>query len=457
MKTTIKTTLLTIAMMLTFGTVQAQIDLNKIGDKVKGKVETKISNKILTKKDEIKTENINKAKEAIPKPDLAKPLGKGGAYNYKKKYKPSVKALAADPKASDQTVEAKYNKSVAEIHAAYEQFDPEAFPYQPYYKYKELWYLHDEESEKFRNEQFTLAVVNISKQPSGVEYIFPYTAVESPTGEKVVVTNDEFFRNAWTALYIADPQSALAFHKYVQVVMFENRKFEIKYAYKLSDKQKGIVDAKTGTLLFAPSEDLYVHAQELRKEQALTLARTAMPIDYLRYYVTELFVQYETETNPIVKYIVCFKIDGIMENIFRKHKDYKSSDVVNRKIEASYTVLKDQIFDVETNVRAHFAPTVEMPKGVKIDAATAAKVNSLAKERLGDEYVKTIFLGNKWSEFKENKYPYRVMHLSIPVAIIVKRGDKYLINYYDIAKSPHGGDWNMMVKMGAGFQPVNYK
>ena len=103
MKTTIKTTLLTIAMMLTFGTVQAQIDLNKIGDKVKGKVETKISNKILTKKDEIKTENINKAKEAIPKPDLAKPLGKGGAYNYKKKYKPSVKALAADPKASDQT------------------------------------------------------------------------------------------------------------------------------------------------------------------------------------------------------------------------------------------------------------------------------------------------------------------------------------------------------------------
>ena len=84
-------------------------------------------------------------------------------------------------------------------------------------------------------------------------------------------------------------------------------------------------------------------------------------------------------------------------------------------------------------------------------------MNSLAKERLGDEYVKTIFLGNKWSEFKENKYPYRVMHLSIPVAIIVKRGDKYLINYYDIAKSPHGGDWNMMVKMGAGFQPVNYK
>ncbi|MDN3607817.1 hypothetical protein [Kaistella yonginensis] len=45
MKTTIKTTLLTIAMMLTFGTVQAQIDLNKIGDKVKGKVETKLVTK----------------------------------------------------------------------------------------------------------------------------------------------------------------------------------------------------------------------------------------------------------------------------------------------------------------------------------------------------------------------------------------------------------------------------
>jgi hypothetical protein len=146
-----------------------------------------------------------------------------------------------------------------------------------------------------------------------------------------------------------------------------------------------------------------------------------------------------------------------MVNVFTQHKDYNSSDVANRKIEASYSAIEDQRFDIDENARALSAPTVEMPKGVQIDGATSQKVNSLAKERLGDEYVKTIFLDNKWAEFKEDKYPYRVMHLSLPVAIVVKRNNKYLINYYDITKSPNGGNWNMMVKMGSGFQPVNYK
>ncbi len=113
--------------------------------------------------------------------------------------------------------------------------------------------------------------------------------------------------------------------------------------------------------------------------------------------------------------------------------------------------------DVESDARLSNAKPVEMPKGVSIDAATSAKVNGMAKEMLGAEYVKTIFLSSKWSEFQEDKYPYRVMHLSLPAAVIVKRADKYLMNYYDITKSPNGGEWNMMVKMGSSFQPVNYK
>ncbi len=152
-----------------------------------------------------------------------------------------------------------------------------------------------------------------------------------------------------------------------------------------------------------------------------------------------------------------WQIDAVMTKVFRKHKGYNASDVANRQIEASYSAIDSQSFDIEANARLSNAKPVEMPKGVQIDAATSAKVNGLAKQMLGDEYVKTIYLDNKWAEFQENKYPYRVMHLSLPVAIIVKRNNKYLINYYDVTKSPNGGNWNMMVKMGSSFQPVNYK
>ena len=446
MKKTIVLLLSVAFMMLSTVSANAQIDLNKLGKKAKEKVENK--------KEQGK---IEKEEEQIAKPNGAEQDNKGGENNSKKENKPSAEALAADPKASDKTVESGYTKSISEIHAAYEQLDPELFPYQPYYKYKDFYYLHDEKSEEIRTGQYAEILMGIAKLPAGDFYYMPYTAIKTLSGDEVLVTYDEFFRNAWTALFIADPQSSWAFHKYVNVLMFENRSFEIKYTYKMSDAQKGIVNAETGALLFAPSEAAYTDVQDSRKQLALSLARTVVTMDYLQYYLNELFGQYKSETNPLLKYILYYKIDAIMGNVFTKHKDYNSSDVANRKIEASYSAIEDQRFDIDENARAHSAPTVEMPKGVQIDGATSQKVNSLAKERLGDEYVKTIFLDNKWAEFQENQYPYRVMHLGLPVAIIVKRNNKYLINYYDITKSPNGGNWNMMVKMGSSFQPVNYK
>ncbi len=426
--------------------VNAQINLNKLVKKAKEKVELK--------KEQVKTE---KDEAIVAKPDQTEQDNKGSENNYNKKNTPSAKALAADPKASDQTVESGYTKSISEIHAAYEQLDPELFPYQPYYKYKEFYYLHDEAAEKIHTGQYAEILMGIAKLPAGAFYYMPYTAIKTPAGDEVLVTYDEFFRNAWTALFIADPQSSWAFHKYVNVLMFENRAFEIKYTYKMSDAEKGIVDAKSGALLFAPSEAAYTHTQDSRKQLALSLARSEVTLDYLQYYLNELFGQYKTETNVLLKYILYWKIDAIMLNVFTKHKNYNAADVANRKIEASYKAIEDERFDLEADVRMNSAATVEMPKGVQIDGATSAKVNGLAKQMFGDEYVKTIFLDSKWAEFQENKYPYRVMHLSIPAAIIVKRNNKYLINYYDITKSPNGGNWNMMVKMGSSFQPVNYK
>lgn len=432
------------ALMILACSANAQLNLNRLGKKVKEQVENK--------KEEVETD----VEQLTESNHLQQEAEQRGIYDYKKSYKPSAAALAANPMAADQTVEPMYTKSISEIHAAYEQFDPELFPYQPYYNYKQFYYLHDEEDEEIRTGQYTEIVMNIAKLPAGAFYYMPYTPIQTPDGE-VVVTQDEFFRNAWTALFVADPLSPWAFHKYVNVLMFENRMFEIKYTYKMSDAEKGIVDAETGTLLFAPSEAAYTHAQDSRKLLALSLARSVVTIDYLQYYLNELFKQCNAETNPVLKYILYWKIDAIMVNVFTQHKDYDASDVANRKVEASYNALESKRFDIETDARMHSAETVEMPKSVQIDGDTSSKVNAMAREMFGEEFVRTVFLDNNWSEFQENEYPYRVMHLSLPVAVVVKRGDKYLINYYDVTKSPHGGKWHMMVQMGSNFMPVKYE
>ena len=141
-------------------------------------------------KEEVESENvqgkIEKEEEIVAKPDIAEQDNKG--VEYKKENKPSAEALAADPKASDKTVESGYTKSISEIHAAYEQLDPELFPYQPYYKYKEFYYLHDEEAEKIHTGQYAEILMGIAKLPAGAFYYMPYTAIKTPSGDEVLVT-----------------------------------------------------------------------------------------------------------------------------------------------------------------------------------------------------------------------------------------------------------------------------
>ena len=453
MKKTIVLSLSVAFMMLSFVSVNAQIDLNKLGKKAKEKVENK--------KEQVKTEKVEapakteKEEVKVAKPDAAEQDNKGGDNN-KKKNTPSTEALAADPKASDQTVEVGFTKSISEIHAAYEQLDPNVFTYQPYYNYKEFYYLNDKANENFRVREFNSIVAKLATLSPGGSYIMTYFRIKTPDGN-LLVTSDEFFRNAWTALFVADPMSSEAFDKFTKALMFDNQMFESKLRYEMDDPDQGIVYEKTGELLIAPSRNDYENRQDSREEVALSLARSVVSMDYVRTYLKDLFKQFNTETDALKKYKLYWQIDAVMLDIFRKHKGHNDSDVANRQIEASYSAMESQRMDIESDARLSNAKSVEMPKGVQIDGATSTKVNGMAKEMLGTEYVKTIFLSNKWSEFKEDKYPYRVMHLSLPVAIIVKRGDKYLMNYYDVTKSPNGGAWNMMVKMGSSFQPVNYK
>lgn len=442
--------------------VQAQINVKKLGSQIKRSAEQQVEQKVKEKAARETRKALDKGEKKMDQGVSNATSGgsskdnKGVETNNKEKYTPSAQALAADPKASDQTVEPGFTKSISEIHAAYEQLDPKVFTYQPYYEYKVFYNVHDKSTEDFRVREFNSLIANIASLGPLNYYPVNYLKIKTPDGN-LLVTMDELFRNAWTAQFVADPMSSEAFDKFTKALMFGNQIFEAKIYYEMDDPDKGVVHAKTGELLIAPSRSIYESRQDRREEAGLSLARNVVSMDYVRTYLKDLFKQFNTETDAVVKYKLYWQIDAVMLDIFRKHKDYNSSDVANRQIEASYSAMESQRMDVESDARLSNAKPVEMPKGVSIDAATSAKVNGMAKEMLGAEYVKTIFLSSKWSEFQEDKYPYRVMHLSLPAAVIVKRADKYLMNYYDITKSPNGGEWNMMVKMGSSFQPVNYK
>ena len=137
---------------------------------------------------------------------------KGVETNNKEKYTPSAQALAADPKASDQTVEPGFTKSISEIHAAYEQLDPKVFTYQPYYEYKVFYNVHDKSTEDFRVREFNSLIANIASLGPLNYYPVNYLKIKTPDGN-LLVTMDELFRNAWTAQFVADPMSSEAFDR----------------------------------------------------------------------------------------------------------------------------------------------------------------------------------------------------------------------------------------------------
>ncbi len=102
---------------------------------------------------------------------------------------------------------------------------------------------------------------------------------------------------------------------------------------------------------------------------------------------------------------------------------------------------------------------VDVPAGVSVSADIKSNGDAAAKkwaQAANLEYVKTIYLGNKWQAFKSQKFPYPITHYSIPAAVICKKGDKYVMQKMDLQKTVKG-QYGMNVGLGAKLTPVNYK
>ena len=102
---------------------------------------------------------------------------------------------------------------------------------------------------------------------------------------------------------------------------------------------------------------------------------------------------------------------------------------------------------------------VDVPAGVSVSADIKSNGDAAAKKWAATaklEYVKTIYLDSKWHTFKNPKYPYNITHYSVPCAVIVKQGDKYMMQKMDLQKTVNG-QYGVVQGLGAKLQPVNYK
>ena len=84
-------------------------------------------------------------------------------------------------------------------------------------------------------------------------------------------------------------------------------------------------------------------------------------------------------------------------------------------------------------------PATEMVKGVNVPANLKSKADAEARKQWGAGFVKSIFLTSQWSQFKNPKYPYQVMHRSMDVDFIVKEGDNYFVYHWVFKEGVYGG------------------
>jgi hypothetical protein len=404
--------------------------------------------------------------------------------------KPSAAAIAADPKASDNTVERGYTKSPAQIRAAYEALDPKIY-FQPYYHpqlRKWYWldleaqdrfftasssmldefYRSDRETSFYENGQINLRMVGIGKRfgrwvgdtipPIDSRDMFKESVGYMPIGIHAMYAGMAFFA--------ADPQAYMPFMKFCEAKLarmaFGSAKLNPDPAAMLWDE----VTIKVGdsfSKLPVKWGQLCGVAVDNEFERLEAIAKT-IPVPVIvsaaSYYVSNLDRFNKAEVYTTTRWY--FHLFEIAMYYLTNHpqgkadKSFEQLWSLYRQFQADY---KGWVEQEKLN-----APPVEMPKTFDMGAALAAKALEQAKKQYAGIFNvdKVVFLSNKWVEYKRPEWPYPVSHRSLDAGFLTKVGDKWQIRYYNFQQMSDGkGGWSDTYNTTAQFggsepQNVNY-
>ena len=175
----------------------ANAQFKGLGNKLKGKVEKTVKEKIEKKKQEVK-EAVKKSTGVDSESDSGTVSGSSesgvGSFDYKKTYTPGDKAKAADPLATSTEVWEGFNKSVGQLHGAYENMADFTVNYQPYYadNNKYYWVLNKDSENRILNAFLSIFKLQMASDIDHKKTLDMWGEVE----DGMVIPADEMFLNA---------------------------------------------------------------------------------------------------------------------------------------------------------------------------------------------------------------------------------------------------------------------
>lgn len=377
-------------------------------------------------------------------------------FDWKKAYTPGAEAQAKDPNATSTEVWKGFNKTVGQLHGAYDHMGDFTANYQPYYSdsNKYYWVLDEDSQNRILNAFLSVFKLQMASDIDHKKTLDMWGEVE----DGMVIPADEMFLNAFQTQYIADPTSEQALLYYLYADTYLNNMAFSQMRYALKDEFTN----EDGNIL--PKN--FYEQRKARRQQADRLANTVASYDTMLGWAEKYLDNAYSQSDPYAAYFQLLIGKNILENCLPNHKDFNEDDTRYRKLVAKNDGSKnwkiEQAFIssfVDPNLRPDWIPKnpgnpVAMPKGVTVSAAIQQQAEKAAKAYAGNIYKKVIFKNGKWFDLKLHEWPYRKNGEETWVYIVVEFQGKSYILETGLTRDVKGSNYRIQTPVGNMAQPL---
>ena len=407
--------------------------------------------------------------------------------------KPSAAAIAADPEASNNTVENGYTLSPAQIRAAYEKLPDDTY-LKPYYHpdlefnyyrgkkydvtledhiytlFKGLPSPEDWDGldgarngylflyEFLRGHNFYYVQFFNDVIPAGNQKVYPEAVVERkgvmPQGTKAIFAN--------LSIFAADPKGFFPFEKFCQAVVGFAVISRVGWDALGRTPDETTIDG-TQIKLSVPWEKVKKNMEkEVKRLHDVAFKET--PLEVVKSGASRYFMNVNTlyKAEKYQAAIFYFYHLEVALYFWKNHKNFKKDEDFDY-LYGGYKHYLTQLDTWKEKVRLS-SEAGEMPKTYDLGADLAQKALAAAKKNFSFNVDKVVFTSDEWHDIKDDKYPYRRLQRHTGCALLSKDGDKWLIRYYAFIQRCDGnGNLTDNFGFAAGTtssheaRPVNYK
>ncbi len=341
---------------------------------------------------------------------------------------PTPEALASDPNAANETIEAGFTKSIGQLHCNYDLMEnKQVFPFAPYYKYPDFFVMNTPENTK-ELEELTSWFFDQFANGKGT-IIDQYEKVTLADGTEVGVPINLIPMNAYTTLYLADPSSIKAF-EYANKALVFNR----SYTYDMYDTYNGLINEQGLKCIMNPASiGTTIIGNQLKAIE--TAVNKHLDPTELREYIDGLadavISNYQQKKFIVARGYWDLAMKAY-ERIYLYHKERDTSAPEHYELREKMNQvdgLESQIMEGIKNEQLANRPMPERATGVDNFQKTAI---SLAKTLYGSRFLDAYLTGSSWRTMYEGTiwingaWVKKVVGRYMPMVIYYKDGEKIM-------------------------------